>query len=132
MTLLYSVHSVLFNKSANTEIYLDLHTLFSHDALRRSIRDELTAYSPILAEKPELVALNKSDAIDPDEIEAKTAALSRAAGRPAHLLSGVTGQGVREKSEEHTSELQSLMRTSYAVLFLKKKIKKRHIQTRHI
>src|SRR3546814_4290613 len=28
----------------------------------------------------------------------------------------------RERSEEHTSELQSLMRTSYAVLCMKKKI----------
>ena len=62
----------------------------------RTIRDELSAYSPVLAEKPELVALNKCDAIDPDEIEGKATALSREAGRPAHLLSGVTGQGVRE------------------------------------
>src|SRR3546814_8731206 len=29
--------------------------------------------------------------------------------------------GVAVRSEEHTSELQSLMRTSYAVFFLKKK-----------
>src|SRR3546814_976636 len=32
-----------------------------------------------------------------------------------------------ERSEEHTSELQSLMRISYAVFCLKKKRKKRHI-----
>src|SRR3546814_4133262 len=31
------------------------------------------------------------------------------------------------RSEEHTSELQSLMRTSYAVFCLKKKITQRHI-----
>src|SRR3546814_8428681 len=31
-----------------------------------------------------------------------------------------------ERSEEHTSELQSLMRISYAVFCLKKKNKKRH------
>src|SRR3546814_8673150 len=31
-----------------------------------------------------------------------------------------TGLGVRFRSEEHTSELQSLMRTSYAVFCLKK------------
>src|SRR3546814_10758073 len=30
------------------------------------------------------------------------------------------GDDTRERSEEHTSELQSLMRTSYAVFFLKK------------
>src|SRR3546814_7327191 len=34
---------------------------------------------------------------------------------------------VRGRSEEHTSELQSLMRTSYAVFCLKKKIKKLNI-----
>src|SRR3546814_4419629 len=33
------------------------------------------------------------------------------------------------RSEEHTSELQSLMRTSYAVFCLKKKIQKQHIYT---
>src|SRR3546814_4963136 len=32
------------------------------------------------------------------------------------------------RSEEHTSELQSLMRISYAVFCLKKKIKKKQIQ----
>src|SRR3546814_2555208 len=35
-------------------------------------------------------------------------------------------RGHRERSEEHTSELQSLMRISYAVFCLKKKNKKKH------
>src|SRR3546814_8698306 len=34
-----------------------------------------------------------------------------------------TGADSRHRSEEHTSELQSLMRTSYAVFCLKKKTK---------
>src|SRR3546814_8652159 len=34
--------------------------------------------------------------------------------------------GEMERSEEHTSELQSLMRISYAVFCLKKKKKKKH------
>src|SRR3546814_1649926 len=34
------------------------------------------------------------------------------------------------RSEEHTSELQSLMRISYAVFFLKKKKKKEHIESK--
>src|SRR3546814_9745706 len=45
-----------------------------------------------------------------------------------HIVSNVQGKakpGLR--SEEHTSELQSLMRTSYAVFCLKKKIN--HINT---
>src|SRR3546814_6805621 len=37
------------------------------------------------------------------------------------LLGGVLGIGLVARSEEHTSELQSLMRISYAVFCLKKK-----------
>src|SRR3546814_4481217 len=37
-----------------------------------------------------------------------------------------------ERSEEHTSELQSLMRISYAVFCLKKKKHKNHITYHHI
>src|SRR3546814_6617409 len=37
----------------------------------------------------------------------------------------VTVEGAEDRSEEHTSELQSLMRISYAVFCLKKKRKKR-------
>src|SRR3546814_6778376 len=37
------------------------------------------------------------------------------------------GGGKRSRSEEHTSELQSLMRISYAVFCLKKKTKKRTV-----
>src|SRR3546814_8071063 len=40
------------------------------------------------------------------------------AGRPAHAGGGRAGAA---RSEEHTSELQSLMRISYAVFCLKKK-----------
>src|SRR3546814_2608376 len=45
--------------------------------------------------------------------------LSRQQRPAAQLMIGATGQGLR--SEEHTSELQSLMRISYAVFCLKKK-----------
>src|SRR3546814_2840447 len=38
----------------------------------------------------------------------------------------------RARSEEHTSELQSLMRISYAVFCLKKKKTKKHKQSTHI
>src|SRR3546814_2655254 len=46
----------------------------------------------------------------------------------AHLLAGHGAEAAKElaplRSEEHTSELQSLMRISYAVFCLKKKKKK--------
>src|SRR3546814_1345749 len=38
-----------------------------------------------------------------------------------HVERGDDGLGLRRRSEEHTSELQSLMRISYAVFCLKKK-----------
>src|SRR3546814_3824354 len=45
----------------------------------------------------------------------------------AYVLSIISeaGLSLHERSEEHTSELQSLMRTSYAVFCLKKKKMKR-------
>src|SRR3546814_8123052 len=46
-------------------------------------------------------------------------------------LGGVVADGQRIRSEEHTSELQSLMRISYAVFCLKKKKNKQNTkQTR--
>src|SRR3546814_8827192 len=59
----------------------------------------------------------------------------QSAGRGLHALRGVSRRAQKahgfERSEEHTSELQSLMRISYAVFCLKKKktyiiIKKAH------
>src|SRR3546814_8328868 len=42
---------------------------------------------------------------------------------PVLILSGVSEMDSKVRSEEHTSELQSLMRISYAVFCLKKKNK---------
>jgi GTP-binding protein len=62
----------------------------------RTVREELRAYGGGLAEKPELIGLNKTDAMTPREISSRAAALRKASGRPVMLLSGVTGQGVPE------------------------------------
>src|SRR3546814_10321794 len=42
-------------------------------------------------------------------------------GGQAAAIARLERHGPKSRSEEHTSELQSLMRISYAVLFLKKK-----------
>ncbi len=60
----------------------------------RTVREELASYGAGLAEKPELIGLNKADAMTPREASARLAALRKASGRPVMLLSGVTGQGV--------------------------------------
>jgi GTP-binding protein len=62
----------------------------------RTIREELGSYGAGLAEKPELLVLNKSDAMAPREASARRAALARASGRPVMLMSAATGQGVPE------------------------------------
>src|SRR3546814_1591386 len=46
--------------------------------------------------------------------------------RTRHRFPQPTRQGLVGRSEEHTSELQSLMRISYAVFCLKKKNKQTH------
>ncbi|AYF01218.1 GTPase ObgE [Paracoccus yeei] len=62
----------------------------------RTILAELAAYSPALAEKPRVTALNKIDAIDPEEREEKRAALEAEIGGPVLLMSGVSREGVAE------------------------------------
>jgi GTP-binding protein len=62
----------------------------------RTVRTELEAYGEDLAEKTELLALNKADALDPEMRAARAADLESAAGRPVRIVSGVSGEGVRE------------------------------------
>src|SRR3546814_16868613 len=87
---------VFFNDTATTEIYTYGHTLSLHDALPICRKRRLRAC--------------------PLAHWSRTASSSR--GRPLPTSGGATG-----RSEEHTSELQSLMRISYAVFCLKKKKK---------
>jgi len=63
----------------------------------RTIRGELEAYGHSLADKAELIALNKVDALTKVEIVEKAEALAEAAGvaeRDIFPISGVTGAGV--------------------------------------
>jgi GTP-binding protein len=62
----------------------------------RIIRGELDAYGEGLADKAEILALNKIDALDPETREAKAAELEAVAGRRPMLVSGVSGEGVPE------------------------------------
>jgi GTP-binding protein len=81
-----------------TAVLLHLIDGAAGDVVRawRTVREELAAYGGGLAEKPEIIGLNKADAMTPREASARRAALARAAGRPVMLLSGATGQGVPE------------------------------------
>ncbi|ARN83700.1 GTPase ObgE [Methylocystis bryophila] len=72
----------------------------------KTVRAELAAYGGGLESKPEIVALSKTDAVDPDHLKKQRERLMRAiksagpaiAGKPAAplLLSSASGDGVNE------------------------------------
>ncbi len=66
----------------------------------KTIRKELKAYSAELAKKPELLALNKCDALTPEEVKERAAALKKASRKKIWAISGVTGKGVQEVLRE--------------------------------
>ena len=64
--------------------------------LTRRCASELEAYEGNLADKIEIVALNKIDAVSPDELKKQKDRLKRAAKKTPLLISGVTGAGVKD------------------------------------
>src|SRR3546814_9830973 len=116
------------NYSATTEIYTYLHTLSLHDALPISL-DAVPAQELGRTEALLLVQFVGDDG---------SGGLKRVTGGrfQIHAERGATDNallpshaGANERSEEHTSELQSLMRIPYAVFSLKKKRPQRRYPT---
>ena len=62
----------------------------------KTIINELTAYGGVLAEKPRITALNKSDALDAEEQSFFKAELEQISGGEVFLVSGVSGEGVSD------------------------------------
>jgi GTP-binding protein len=60
----------------------------------KTIRNELAAYDEDLAEKPEVLVLNKIDALDADEIKEKLKVLKRISKAEVLTCSGATGINV--------------------------------------
>src|SRR3546814_13796732 len=102
-----------FNGPATTESYTYLHTLSLHDAL------------PIfLSGVAGILKCHGRQCQCEQQCTAQAAQTSGA--NPDHVTLPSDQRsvgGLPSRSEEHTSELQSLMRISYAVFCLKKKIK---------
>src|SRR3546814_6156538 len=112
------VHVVLcFSLSGCCNSLTRLTMLFFVLMIRRPPRstrtDTLFPYTTLFRSRLHLFALHQSDHRSIREA-------SRRDGRRRALC----GHGQRHRSEEHTSELQSLMRISYAVFCLKKKTQK--------
>ncbi len=67
-----------------------------------TVRRELELYQPTLAAKPQVVAANKLDAVDPSTVDEDVAPLERRAaelGLPFLRISGATGAGVPDLLE---------------------------------
>ena len=62
----------------------------------KTIRRELNSYGHGLEEKPEIVVLNKTDAITKPALAKKRASLEKASGGKVLVMSGVSGEGVDE------------------------------------
>jgi len=65
-------------------------------AAYRTVREELAAYSGELAEKPEIVALNKCDALTAEAIEERAADLEAAIGGSSPPFTGGSGRNPAE------------------------------------
>src|SRR3546814_8822053 len=102
------------NDTATTEIYPYLHTLSLHDALPIS----LSSYALAAARHMHQYGTTREQLAEVAVAARKWAQLNPEAFMRDPL-----------RSEEHTSELQSLMRISYAVFCLKKKKKTSSLQT---
>jgi GTP-binding protein len=61
----------------------------------KTVRHELDAYGEGLGGKQEIVALNKIDALTPEELETRKAALEDAAGAEIYAISAAAGAGVQ-------------------------------------
>jgi GTP-binding protein len=60
------------------------------------IRGEIEAYGAGLEEKPEILCLNKADALSEEEREEKKAILAAESGGEVYVISGVSGEGVTD------------------------------------
>ncbi len=78
------------------EVFLHLIDVTSEDVVKsyRDIRRELELYDPLLAQKPEVVALNKCDALPEEETAAKVLELEQAIGKKVYAISAVAKKGL--------------------------------------
>ncbi|GEO17415.1 GTPase ObgE [Microvirga aerophila] len=62
----------------------------------KTVRHEIEAYGHDLADKPEIVALSKADALDEDTLKEQLTRLKRACKKTPYMISAASGQGVQE------------------------------------
>src|SRR3546814_10134599 len=108
----------VFTETATTEFYTYLHTLSLHDAL------------PICCCSAVLVPKTPRRPRSPAPASTKPGSSMRS-NAPSNAIANCASPA-NARSEEHTSELQSIMRISYAVSCLKKKTIERTTHNTHL
>ena len=78
----------------------------------RTIRHELDAYGSGLEDRPELLCLNKADALMEEVLEERRTLLEHAAGKPAIVTSGASGLGVKDVLRSAWREIQAARKRS--------------------
>ncbi len=73
-----------------------------------TIREELEAYGESVATKPEIIALNKIDALSEEEVAQKTAPLRAVTDHEIFAISGAARQNVRELAFAAWSHVKAL------------------------
>ena len=73
----------------------------------KTIRAELKAYGQGLSAKPEIVAINKIDAVPKAALAKKRAALEKACKREVYAISGVSGVGIPTVLRALANEIQA-------------------------
>src|SRR3546814_7413288 len=96
---------------------LDFFCLMIRRPPKSTRTDTLFPYTTLFRSQDVDVRIVGIPMVDRDPIEAS----SEIARHVLHQVAGKTAQIVHRRSAEHTSELPSLMRNSYAVFCLKKK-----------
>jgi GTPase len=80
----------------------------------RTVRQELEAYGEGLANKLEILVLNKIDAVDEETRTERAAALEQASGRAPMLISGVSGEGVTQLLRAALAQVREARATAAA------------------
>ena len=73
-----------------------------------AINAELSRYSSVLAERPQIIAANKADILQDPSLLERLRAKANAAGYPLFLISAATHEGVKELLAEITRTLPAL------------------------
>lgn len=81
-----------------TEVILHMISVLSNDVAGdyQKIRHELAAYSQNLADKPELIALTKTDTVDQEIIDMQEQALKQVTDSPIFALSSIAHRGTHD------------------------------------